>query len=250
MPHANSISLVLILFFFFILLNFPKFCPNWWHPVLSRKIHKVGDAMKTIRKVKSGETRLLQEWKLNALRKAIVEPCEAEEWRCSLSLNMATAEATVWREPLKYPRKITKKEGIVQLLGSFRSHDSCCHQNVTLLCVRLSDLRSFHVGHVAQNRRKVLSLAWHEWFSCKGREWKIVCCAFALSKISFDRLRQKVARKSALHVQHDYFSSFNQSYHWFVALSFLKLPHSKTRDDKTKEYIVYLVIRGIMQIRC
>ena len=42
---------------------------------------------------------------------------------------------------------------------------------------------------------------------------------------SFGRLRQNIAPKSVLHVQHDYFSSFNQSNHWFVALS-LTLPSS------------------------
>ena len=30
------------------------------------------------------------------------------------------------------------------------------------LCIRLSVLRFFHVGHFEQNRRSVLSLAWHE----------------------------------------------------------------------------------------
>ena len=42
---------------------------------------------------------------------------------------------------------------------------------------------------------------------------------------SFGRLRQNIAPKSVLHVQHDCFSSFNQSNHWFVALS-LTLPSS------------------------
>ena len=42
---------------------------------------------------------------------------------------------------------------------------------------------------------------------------------------SFGRLRQNIAPKNVLHVQHDYFSSFNQSNHWFVALS-LKLSSS------------------------
>ena len=36
--------------------------------------------------------------------------------------------------------------------------------------------------------------------------------------LSFGRLRQNSAPKSVPHVQHDYFSSFNQSNHWFVAL--------------------------------
>ena len=38
------------------------------------------------------------------------------------------------------------------------------------LCVKLSLLRLFHVDHVVQNRRSALPLAWHEWFSCKGKE--------------------------------------------------------------------------------
>ena len=32
------------------------------------------------------------------------------------------------------------------------------------LCVRLSVLGSYHVGHVVQRRRSALSLAGHEWF--------------------------------------------------------------------------------------
>ena len=40
---------------------------------------------------------------------------------------------------------------------------------------------------------------------------------------SFSRLRQNIAPKIAPHVQHDYFSSFNQSNHSFVVLS-LTLP--------------------------
>ena len=51
--------------------------------------------------------------------------------------------------------------------------------------------------------------------------------SFESFTLSFGRLRQKIAPKSVPHVQHDYFSSFNQSYHWFRVLplpsSFLKL---------------------------
>ena len=36
---------------------------------------------------------------------------------------------------------------------------------------------------------------------------------------SFGRLRQNIVSKSVPHVQHDYFSSSNQSNHWFVALT-------------------------------
>jgi len=38
--------------------------------------------------------------------------------------------------------------------------------------------------------------------------------------LSFARLRQNIAPKSVPHMLHHYFSSFNQSNHWFVALSF------------------------------
>ena len=42
---------------------------------------------------------------------------------------------------------------------------------------------------------------------------------------SFGRPRQNIAPKSVSHVQHDYFSSFNQSNYWFVPL-LLTLPSS------------------------
>ena len=45
---------------------------------------------------------------------------------------------------------------------------------------------------------------------------------------SFARVRQNFAPKSVPHVQHDYFSSFNQSNHCFVALS-LTLPSSNLK---------------------
>ena len=43
------------------------------------------------------------------------------------------------------------------------------------LCVKLRLLRLFLVDHVGQNRRSALSLAWHEWFSFRGKEWKNYC---------------------------------------------------------------------------
>ena len=38
------------------------------------------------------------------------------------------------------------------------------------LYLKLSFLRLFHVDHVVQNRQSALSLAWHKWFSCKGKD--------------------------------------------------------------------------------
>ena len=51
----------------------------------------------------------------------------------------------------------------------------------TELCVKLSILRLFRVDHVVQNRRSALSLAWHERFSCKGKDLRIYCCDLALT---------------------------------------------------------------------
>ena len=62
-------------------------------------------------------------------------------------------------------------------MGSFRSYDSFCNENTTY---NRTVLPLFHVGHVVQNRRSMVSLAWHEWFSCRGREWKIYCCGLVL----------------------------------------------------------------------
>ena len=64
---------------FFILLKFPKFCSNGSHPVLGRKIDKVGDAM-----VDSGETRPLLESKINAFEKVKAKSNEREDQRDSL----------------------------------------------------------------------------------------------------------------------------------------------------------------------
>ena len=49
--------------------------------------------------------------------------------------------------------------------------------------------------------------------------------------LSFSRLRQNIAPKSVPHVQHDYFSSSNQSNHCFVAL-LLTLPSSDLKLPK------------------
>ena len=72
--------------------------------------------------------------------------------------------------------------GDFTLLGSLRSYDGNCKENVWRLNFARSEVfsRLFHIHHVVQNRWSVLSLAWHEWFPCKGNEWKIYCCELAL----------------------------------------------------------------------
>ena len=92
----------------------------------------------------------------------------------------------------------------------------------------LSVFRLFRTGYVVQNRRSAFL---HERLA--NEEWKMYRHRFALSTepqiwkytSSFGRLRQNISPKSVPHVQHDCFSSFSQSNHWFVALS-LSLPSS------------------------
>ena len=56
----------------------------------------------------------------------------------------------------------------------------------------------------------------------------------------FGGLRQKIAPKSVLHVQHDYFFSFIQSNHRFVMLpllsSFLKLPQGVIYQSRQRGF--------------
>ena len=78
----------------------------------------------------------------------------------------------------------------------------------TSLYVRLEALRLLHFGQVVQNRRGTLSLVWHEWLSCKGKELKAFCCGVALSSEPqvrtfqvhladhFNKLHQKACRTS------------------------------------------------------
>ena len=54
------------------------------------------------------------------------------------------------------------------------------HIKIELCVIKLSLLRLFRVDHIVQNRRTALSLAWHEWFSWQGKEWKIYCCKLTL----------------------------------------------------------------------
>lgn len=87
----------------------------------------------------------------------------------------------------------------------------------------------FHVGHVDQNRRSAISLAWQKWFSCKGREWKIYCCW----------QRQGNEPKCVLHVQNDCFSSFNQSHHCFCLRRSNLLISALQRDDASRDWTFY-----------
>ena len=81
-------------------------------------------------------------------------------------------------------------------------------------------MRFFQVAHVVQTRQSVLSLRLHCFYVKAENERCTVkgsCCRQNLKyenfTSSFDRLHKKFVPKSVPHVQHDCFSSFNQSNH-------------------------------------
>ena len=71
---------------------------------------------------------------------------------------------------------------LLQVIGSLRSYDGNCNENVTLkMNFALSKVFCDYSMLVVQNRRSALSLAWHECFSFKAKEWRIYCCELSLS---------------------------------------------------------------------
>ena len=82
------------------------------------------------------------------------------------------------------------------------------------------------------------------------------CRRQILNSLLFCRGRHRLVHKSVPHVQHDYFSSFNQSNHWFMALS-LTLPSSNLKlpivwttwayDDKCSINFVFLCTKRWFQ---
>ena len=88
------------------------------------------------------------------------------------------------------------------------------------LCVRLSVLRLFQVSHVVYKIGKMhFRLLGMNDFHVKAKNERFTAAdsrfrqKFKNANLasSFGGLRQKIAPKSVPHVQHDYFSSLNQS---------------------------------------
>ena len=112
---------------------------------------------------------------------------------------------------------------------------------------------------VVQNRRSALSFAYisTNGFHAKAKNERFTAASFRcrqnlkyedftspfgrLRQTPFGRLRQNIAPKSVPHVQQDYFSSFNQSNHWFVPLS-LTLPWSNL---KLRALLLWMCLRGL-----
>ena len=150
-----------------------------------------------------------------------------------------------YSQPILFKCCFGKRRQTSDKTGHLRSYDRNCNENVTLkLNFALSLLLLFHVDHVEQNRRTWLHfrLLGTNGFHVKAKSERFTAsslfyCELALSTepqiwkihvVVWQTGSQNIAPKSVLHVQPDYFSSFNQSNHWFVALS-LTLPSSNLK---------------------
>ena len=104
-----------------------------------------------------------------------------------------------------------------------------------------------YIGHFVTNKRSVVSLAWNERSSRRGRGWNLFwyrsrCCPnlkFDNFTSSFGRLHQKIAPKG---VPHDYFSSLNQSNHWLIACG--------TKKCTARAAWLFFLIQPIMLLIC
>ena len=128
------------------------------------------------------------------------------------------------------------------------------------LCVRLSVLRSFHVDHVVQNRRFLGMNGFH--VKTKNGRFTAAVSRFRQNfKIehfapSFGRLRWNIASKGVPYGAERLFSSFDQSYYWFVALSlpltssFVKFPIETTTAKALKRHKSHDWLDGEKQSSC
>ena len=124
-------------------------------------------------------------------------------------------------------------------VGSLRSYDGNCNENFILkfnfalsyvfcdyfMLVTLYKIGEVHFRFLGTNGFHVKEK--NEWFNTVSLRCRLNL-KYENFTSSFGWLRQNIAPKSVPHVQHDYFSSFNQSNHWFVALP-LPLPSSNLK---------------------
>ena len=124
-------------------------------------------------------------------------------------------------------------------LGSLRGYDANCNENVALkLHFASSSVFCDYsmLGTVYKIGGVHFRLLGTICFYIKAKNDRFTAASSRCRKnlkyenftSSFGRLRQNIAPNSVPHVPHDYFSSFNQSNHWFVALS-LTLPSSNLK---------------------
>ena len=113
---------------------------------------------------------------------------------------------------------------VYHLLGNLRSYDGCCNENVTLK-------QNFALGYVFCDYSMLITLyktgelhfrlRGGNGFHVKAKSERFTagssrCCQnlkYENFTQAFGRVSQNIATKSVPHVQHDQFSSFNQSNH-------------------------------------
>ena len=91
-------------------------------------------------------------------------------------------------DPASFPRRLSERACrlLAMWSGGLWSYDGHWNEKVTLrlnFAFKLSVLQLFHVGHVVQNSRSTLSLAWDECFSWIDKEWELALFR-ALSSVS------------------------------------------------------------------
>lgn len=100
----------------------------------------------------------------------------------------------------------------------------CCK---IALCVSVNVLWLFRRGDVVEIKQKALSFSWQEEIGFHAKNERFIGVLVLLWRqnlkydnfaSSFERPCQKLASKSVLHMQHDYFSSFKQSNCLFLAM--------------------------------
>ena len=146
---------------------------------------------------------------------------------------------------------------IVGSLGSLRSYDGNCNENASLK-LNFCSIEVFCDYSMLITLYKISGVHFRllgtSGFRAKARNQRLTAASSrCLQNLehenftsSFGSLRQNIAPKSVPQVQHDYFSWFNQSNHWFVALSLtlplpslnLKLPN-KERTACNDKNILY-----------
>ena len=124
---------------------------------------------------------------------------------------------------------IANKKTEIPSIGRLRSYDGNCNENITLklnfalsyvFCDYSMLITLYKIGGVHS------CLLGTNGFHVKAKNERFTAASSRCRQnlkyenftSSFGRLRQNIPPKSMPHVQHDYFSSFNQSNHWFVAL--------------------------------
>ena len=163
-----------------------------------------------------------------------------------LSWNKLTWVETKWLESSIWP-------ATYMIIGNLRNYHCNCKENITLKlnfalswvsCDYSMLITLYKIGGVH------FCLLGTDGFHVKAKNERFTAassrCHYNLKyenfTSSFGRLRQNIAPKSVPHVQHDYFSSFNQSNHWFVALS-LTLPSSNLKLPNISVILLWFIRR-------